>query len=173
MGGKTHITKAVSIFGCCTTKTVRKSSWFRFANCPLCVRARAWGKEGGTNQWQQLTFDWTVNRCGWRGGAQQIPQEGSQSSRSCLDDSNWVRNIFLMTNRKQIVSVRQKGVPLHSTHIHPCPVRGGGQTVDVLLTAIIELSEPAERSSQDWSGRIHPSYWFFTVLLWLVTSPSL
>lgn len=113
MGEKTHITKAVSSFGYCTTKTVRKSSWFRFANCPLCVRARAWGKEGGTNQWQQLTFDWTVNRCGWRGGAQQIPQEGSQSSRSCLDDSNWVRNIFLMTNRKQIVSVRQKGVPLH------------------------------------------------------------
>lgn len=147
----------------CATKLRKKQLVSLYRLSRLCVCAcvcgwvSGWGSEGGTNQWQQLAFDWAGNQCGWWGGAERIAQEGSQASRSYLDDSNWVWNIFLMTNRKRIVSVRRRWVPLHSTHMHPCPMRGGGETVDVLLTAVIELSEPAERTSRDWSGRIHPS----------------
>lgn len=113
IGDNRHIRKTVSIFGHCATKTVRKSSWFRFAGCPGCACERERG--GGTNQWQQLAFDWTGNQCGWRGGAEQTPPGRISVHSLCLDDSNWVWNIFLMTNRKQNVSLRQRWVP------HPQP----------------------------------------------------
>lgn len=46
-----------------------------------------------------------------------------------------------MTNRKQIVRDRE----YHSTHTHPCE----GEVKHLILTALTELSEPAERTSQD------------------------
>lgn len=134
----------------------------------VCVRVSEWVREGliSKNSWRLIVLETSVAEEAALSRCSRI--SGSQSSAS-----RWLKLSvkYISHDKRRANSVRRRWVPLHSTHIHPCPMRGGDEAVDVLLTAIIELSEPAERTSQDWSGRIHPSNWFITLLLWLVTLP--
>lgn len=95
-----------------------KSSWFSLYQDCACVSGRVGegGSKGGTNQWQQLAFDWTGNQCGWWGGAEQIAQEGSQSFSFV---SLWLKlSVKCISDDKQKADSKCE-TEMSSTPLHP------------------------------------------------------